>query len=482
MDALAALRSDPRVQVRRDSAPDLSGPPGSRAVVYWMQRAHRGSDNPALDVAIEAANALGLPVVVFLGVVPFYPHGNLRHYRFLADAIPDIAAECTARRCGFVLRPFPDHSLLRFCDEVGAALVVGDENPLREPERWRQLAAERLRVPLWTVDADVVVPVQLLQKEQFAARTIRPRIHRLLPEFLPASLASRREPVARREWQPPRGLLSLPPGAEFVQGNPAFPVDTSVAPVPGVRSGPTEARRVLARFVAERLAGYDADRNHPELPGTSWLSPYLHFGHIGPRQVALAVRGADAPAADRDAFLEQLIVRRELSINFAHFNKKYDSLEGCERWALATLRAHAHDPRPLLVDEGRMERGESPDPLWNAAQHQMLELGWMHNYVRMYWAKKILEWSPSPEQAFATCVRLNDKYFLDGRDPNGYTGIAWAVGGKHDRPWFERPIFGTIRYMSFGSTSKKFDSKAYMARWSGGRRRPEQPSLFPVGG
>ncbi|MFA5190523.1 MAG: deoxyribodipyrimidine photolyase, partial [Verrucomicrobiia bacterium] len=199
--------------------------------------------------------------------------------------------------------------------------------------------------------------------------------------------------------------------------------------------------------------------------GTSQLSPYLHFGHIGPRTVALAVRDAGAPAADRDAFLEQMIVRRELAVNFVRYNPRYDSLGSAEPWALRTLREHAHDPRPYVYTERQLENAGTHDPLWNAAQRQMVLAGWMHGYVRMYWAKKILEWSPSAETAFDIAVRLNDRYELDGRDPNGYAGIAWAVAGKHDRAWGPvRPIYGMVRYMSFASTSRKFDSKAYIAQ------------------
>jgi len=218
-------------------------------------------------------------------------------------------------------------------------------------------------------------------------------------------------------------------------------------------------------FRKKRLLCYAVDRNHPGLDGTSQLSPYLHFGHIGPREVARAVRDADAPREDRDAFLEEFIVRRELSVNYVRFNPRYDSLEGCEPWALRTLDAHRGDPRAPRYGAGALEAADTHDPLWNAAQIQMVETGWMHGYVRMYWAKKILEWTRTPEEAFEVAVALNDRYEVDGRDPNGYTGIAWAVGGKHDRAWGpERPVYGTIRYMSFASTSRKFDSKRYIRR------------------
>lgn len=457
------LTASPRVAIRRPGPPD----PGGRAVVYWMQRAQRASDNPALDTAILAGNALRLPVVAFFGLTSGYPRANRRHYAFLADALPGVARALNARRAGFVLRREPDHDIVRFCEDVGAALVVGDENPLREPERWRRDAARRLRVPFWTVDADVVVPSVLLEKEQYAARTMRPRIRPLIARFLDAAGA---EPKAAVPWTGIKGAEGLP--AETSAAD-ALRVDESPGRAPAIRGGPDEARRVLRRFVSQRLTGYAAGRNHPDLDATSGLSPYLHFGHIGPRDVARAVRDAQAPREDRDAFLEEFIVRRELAVNFVRFNGRYDSLQGCEPWALRTLAAHAADPRRPRYTPAELEQADTHDPLWNAAQVQMVETGWMHGYVRMYWAKKILEWTRDPADAFDIAVALNDRYELDGRDPNGYTGIAWGIGGKHDRAWGpERPIYGTIRYMSFGSTSRKFDLAGYIRRVEDQTSRP----------
>jgi deoxyribodipyrimidine photo-lyase len=219
---------------------------------------------------------------------------------------------------------------------------------------------------------------------------------------------------------------------------------------------------LLREFVEHKLRGYSAGRNKPEIDHTSRLSPYLHFGHIGPVTVALAVDKADAPQAEKEAFLNQVITWRELAVNLVRFHPDYDNFECADPWAHRTLAKHASDPRPVLYSEQQLENAETHDQLWNAAQMQMVTAGWMHNYMRMYWAKKILEWSRSPAEAHRVAVHLNDKYELDGRDPNGYAGIAWAIVGKFDRPWFERPIFGQIRYMSGGSTGRKFDSKKYI--------------------
>jgi deoxyribodipyrimidine photo-lyase len=306
------------------------------------------------------------------------------------------------------------------------------------------------------VDADVIVPSRLLMKEQYAAYTARPVIRRLLPEFLQAVGNSR----AKVPWQAGKvpGTGSLPADTDIMQD---WTLDRSVQASPQFVGGTNEGLKRLKAFVKQGLRNYVKDRNRPEADATSHLSPYLHFGHLGPHTVALAVEKADAPREAKDAFLEQLIVRRELAINFVRFNPDYDSFECAEDWAHKSLAEHARDARKLY-SERELEEARTHDPLWNAAQQQMVITGWMHNYMRMYWAKKILEWTKTPAEAFRIAVYLNDKYELDGRDPNGYAGIAWAIVGKHDRPWFDRPIFGQVRYMSFASTSKKFDSKRYI--------------------
>jgi deoxyribodipyrimidine photo-lyase len=449
---LASPAADPRVTIRREGVPDATG----RCVVYWMQRSQRALDNPALEIAVQAANLLGKPCVVFFAPVPFYPHANLRHYRFLNQGIPAIAAGLKKRGIGFVLRRYPDHHLLKFCEEVRPALVIGDENPLRETESWRQKVARQLRIPFWTVDADVIVPSKLLLKEQYGAYTARPVIRRLLPDLLKPVGNTR----AKVPWRAPAGLETLPVDTDITAG---WKLDRSVAPVKDIRGGTDEAIKRLKHFIKAGLANYPTDRNKPELDATSHLSAYLHFGHIGPHTVALAIEKSAAPRQAKDAFLEQLIVRRELAINFVRFNPDYDNFESGADWAHKSLAEHAGDPRRTYT-ERQMEDAETHDPLWNAAQQQMVLTGFMHNYMRMYWAKKILEWSRTPARAYQTAVYLNDKYELDGRDPNGYAGIAWAIVGKHDRPWFERPVFGKIRYMSFQSTSKKFDSKRYITQ------------------
>jgi deoxyribodipyrimidine photo-lyase len=423
-----------------------------------MQRAQRATDNAALTAAIEAGNRLGKPVVAFFQLVPHSHHANLRHYQFLVEGLKDLAADLKKRRVGCVVRRYPQHGLLRFCSEARPCLVIGDGNPMKEAELAKAKIAQRIALPFWTVDADVIVPSKLLAKEHYAARTIRPKIYALLPQFLQPV----RNPVAKFTWPIRAQLPSLAPDSTLLEN---IPIDRSVAPSRSFSGGYAEARRCLERFLRSRLKGYAALRNKPDLNGTSQLSPYLHFGHIGTHMIALAVQQADAPVEDRKAYLEELIVRRELAINFVRFNAHYENFEACEPWADVTQRKHAQDRRRYLYTERQLENAESHDPLWNAAQKQMVLTGWMHGYLRMYWAKKILEWTESPQAAYQIAVRLNDRYEIDGRDPNGYAGIAWAIVGKHDRAWGpERPVYGKIRYMSYESTSRKFNFRAYIER------------------
>jgi deoxyribodipyrimidine photo-lyase len=471
-----------------------------------MQRAIRIQDNPALDIAIEAGNVLGLPVVVYFQVIPNYPNANLRHYHFLQQGLRDVEQDAAERGVGFVVRR-PGAVVRRagaggngatlegFLEEVQAALVVGDENPCREPERWRRVLAKRLRVPFWTVDADVVVPSRVFDRTFVLLHHFRPHLKRELPKFL----VEQKNPSPLNQWQPGKGLEAWDLKREITEG--FAKLDRTVEPVDSFTGGTHAALRRLSDFVHLELRDYVEKRNHPELRGTSRLSPYLHFGNIGPITIALAVRkaasahcssawvdgqddaGAEAQTSSEVAsarlkscpdtkptdivsaaekYLDELIGWRELAVLFVRHEPNYDNWECAAPWARKSLMEHADDPRPHRYTLEQLERGETKDELWNAAQLEMVNTGWMHNYMRMYWGKKILEWAPNPATAFDWAVILNDRYGLDGRDPNGYAGIAWAIVGRHDRPWFDRPIFGLVRTMMEGSTRKKFDAESYI--------------------
>ena len=469
---LASLSEQPRVCIRRPGAPRMHG----KCVVYWMQRAQRILDNPALDVAIEAGNLLGLPVAVYFQVIPNYPNANLRHYHFLQQGLRDVAEDAAERGVEFVVRRTNESTLEGFLEEVEAALLVGDENPCREPERWRQVLAKRLRIPYWTVDADVVVPSGLFNRSYVLLHHFRPHLKAAMPEYLvaPANTA----PL--HPFKPAKNLASYPLEQDITAG--FTRLDRSIGPVESFTGGTHAALKRLSTFVNLELKDYETTRNHPELTGTSRLSPYLHFGNIGPVTIALAVKKAvaegKASVAAGDKYLDELIGWRELAVLFVRHEPNYDNWECAAPWARQTLVEHTADPRPHRYTLDQLERAETADDLWNAAQREMVDTGWMHNYMRMYWAKKILEWAPDPARAFEWAVMLNDRYELDGRDPNGYAGIAWAIVGRHDRPWFNRPVFGLVRPMSGASTAKKFDAAAYIRQHGGEANRGDEGRLF----
>jgi deoxyribodipyrimidine photo-lyase len=455
---LAGAANQPRVLVRRGGAPRK----GARTVVYWMQRAVRILDNPALDVAIEAGNLLGLPVVVYFSVIPNDPNANLRHYHFLQQGLRDVAEDAAERGVVFVVRRAPEASLEAFLEEVEAALLVGDENPCREPERWRRVLARRLKTPYWTVDADVVVPSRVFNRSFVLLHHFRPKLTTELPKFL--VLPKQIKPL--HPWKARRSFASFDLSVEIATG--FRKLDRTVMPVDRFNGGTHAALARLREFVRNDLAGYSELRNHPETAGTSRLSPYLHFGNIGPLTIALAVRKAigenRVSVAAGERFLEQLIGWRELAVLFVRHEPNYDNWECAAPWARTTLLEHAGDTRAFRYRLDQLERAETHDELWNAAQCEMVKTGWMHNRMRMYWAKKILEWAPDAATAFDWAVILNDRYELDGRDPNGYAGIAWAIVGKLDRPWFNRPVFGLVRPMSGPSFSRKFNAEAYIRK------------------
>ncbi len=463
-EALQRLATDARVTVRRGGEPLPEG----KCVLYWMQRAERGIDNPALDKAIELGNELGLPVVAFFSAISNFPHANWRHYHFLSQGLIDAEADLRERNVELIVRRPPDNQLEKLAVELGAAAVVGDENPMREPERWRQVFAHRVSVPYWTVDADTIVPMNSFDKHYYAAVHFRPKFFREMSKYLDYKDAGK----ALHEWERPRGFKSFKVGEELTEGwGPPF--DRSLGPVDTFTGGTHTGLKLLRDFVDNKLADYDTVRNRPDKDGTSRISPYLHYGHLCPITITKAIGDAVAsgkctPEA-RDAYYGEVLAWRELCVNFVRFVPEYDNIGCAPEWARETLKKHARDARPHLYTRDQMEAAETHDDMWNAAQQQARKAGWMHNQLRMYWGKKILEWSATPAEAFENCVYLNDRYFLDGRDPNGYANIAWAICGVHDRPWIERPIFGKVRYMSRESSGRKLNAPRYIQNIREGR-------------
>jgi deoxyribodipyrimidine photo-lyase len=312
------------------------------------------------------------------------------------------------------------------------------------------------------VESDAVVPVEVTsEKEEYAAATIRRKIQKQLPRFMKPM---RRAPVSRDSLGLKLEGLDLTDLGSILA---KLRVDRSVPAVETFRGGTRHAKRLLSEFVREKLRDYAHLSNDPTAEVVSDLSPYLHFGQISPLYVALEIASAPGVRKEaREAYLEQLIIRRELSMNLVNFNDHYDSYDCLPKWAKQTLREHESDPRQYEYSLEDLEQARTHDPYWNAAQREMVLYGKMHNYMRMYWGKKILEWTRRPEDAFRVALYLNNKYELDGRDPNGFTGVAWCFG-KHDRPWQERKVFGKVRYMSAEGLRRKFDMDGYVRRVGG---------------
>lgn len=426
-----------------------------RYVLYWMQQSQRAHFNPALEYAIEQAGALDLPVLVCFGLTAF-PEANARHYGFMLRGLAEAAGALAERGIGFVLRKQPPHELAREL-AAEAALVVCDRGYLKIQRTWRAKLAEGLDRRLVQVEGDVVVPVETASpKHEYAARTLRPKVQRLWDEFLDDLPAT---PLRRRWTAPPiPGGLDLADVAAVLAD---LRIDHGVPEVRRFAPGEAAARARLAAFAGGLLPRYADERGKPERGVASHMSPYLHFGQISPVEIALAVRraGAEAGAA---VYLEELIVRRELAANHALYEPRYDAWDSLPDWARRTLADHAGDERPYLYDRAAFEAAETHDPYWNAAMREMRATGYMHNHMRMYWGKKILHWSASPQEAFETTLALNNRWSLDGRDPNSFTNVGWLFG-LHDRPWGPQPVFGTVRSMG-QNTFRKFDAEAYVAQ------------------
>jgi deoxyribodipyrimidine photo-lyase len=424
-------------------------------ILYWMQASQRTECNHALEYAILKANELRQPVVVFFGITDHFPEGNERHYAFLLEGLRGVKQALVKRGIQLVIQ-HRSPELGAVLMAKGASLVVSDRGYLRIQKAWRTYAAEHVDCSFIQVESDVVVPVEETSpKEEYAAATIRPKIHRKLKQFL----------VPLKETDPVADSLSFTFDSFKVEdvdkALSKLQIDRTVKKVSTLHGGTEEARKHLDVFIDEKLEHYAELRNDPALDYLSLMSPYLHFGQISPLFIALRVLRTQS--SGKEAYLEELIVRRELSINFVFYNDRYDSFESVPDWAKKSLKTHQKDKRDYPYTRQELEQGRTHDPYWNAAQKEMMLRGKMHGYMRMYWGKKILEWSRAPEEAFRTALYLNNKYELDGRDPNGFAGVAWCFG-KHDRPWGEREIFGNIRYMNDTGLKRKFDARGYV-KW-----------------
>lgn len=436
-------------------------------VVYWMSREQRVADNWGLYHAQQIALERKMPLLVVFTLTDRFPGATQCHFNFMLRGLEQVS-DCLAKlQIPFVLlQGDPQHSILRFIEQQQVGCVVCDFDPLRIKRSWFDGAAAAAQIAFIEVDGHNIVPCRIASpKREFGAYTLRPKLKRLLPEFLTAIPQVISHPYS----SPPltgggrgAGEASLDGAVLFSQAQ----FNDQGGQVSGILPGESAAAEALSDFIGQRLQGYAIRRNNPVVNGQSGLSPWLHFGQLSPQRVALTV-AAQGDTEDAAALLEELTVRRELSDNFCLYCQLYDRIDAAPDWARKTLEKHRHDPREYCYSQDEFEQATTHDPLWNAAQQEMAGTGKMHGYLRMYWCKKILEWSETPEEAISTAVYLNDRYSLDGRDPNGYAGVAWSICGVHDRAWGERPVFGSVRYMNYNGCKRKFDVTAYIRHWHG---------------
>lgn len=426
-------------------------------VVYWMQSSQRTEYNHTLEYAIQEANSLKKPLIVYFGITDCFPEANERHYFFMLEGLKIVKAELAARNIGMLIgKVSPEIGALEISSL--AALMIVDMGYLRIERQWRDFLAQNAVCPVIQVESNVIVPVESAStKEEYSAATFRAKISKILDSFI--------SPLSEATVNLPSTNLEIP-FVEFdvddIEGAVAqLKIDKTVKPVKFFKGGTSQAKKLLEDFISKKLPLYSKYRNEPGLDYSSNISPYLHFGQISPLYIFR--RLVDLNQDDKKEFLEELIVRRELGMNFVFYNERYDSYEAIPSWAKSTLENHTADYREYSYTLEELERANTHDLYWNAAQKEMLLTGKMHGYMRMYWGKKILEWSISPEDAYRRAIYLNNKYCLDGRDPNSFAGVAWCFG-KHDRPWKERAVFGTVRYMNSKGLDRKFDMAKYLEK------------------
>jgi len=426
-------------------------------VLYWMQAAQRARCNHALEYAVRQANQHRKPVIAAFALTADFPEANARHYTFMLQGLAQTQAQLAALGIQLlILCGSPTETICPLAQK--ADLLVTDDGYLRVERAWRRDVASAVDCLACEVTTRLVVPAEeASDKENFSAGTFRPRIGRQLEKYL----------MPLKQTRPAVSSLNLKFRSLDI-GDPdktlkKLKIDCSVAPSPFFTGGAGHAEQRLQYFITHKLSGYADTRNDPIRDCQSHMSPYLHFGQISPLDVALRIIDSNAAQANKDAFLEELIVRRELAYNFVRYNARYDDYDALPPWALRTLNFHAKDKRSPTYTLDELEHSRTADPYWNAAQSEMVLTGKMHNYMRMYWGKRILEWTPKPQEAFSIALYLNNKYELDGRDPNGFAGVAWCFG-KHDRAWTERPVFGKIRYMNAAGLKRKFDIDAYVRK------------------
>ncbi|XP_059480869.1 deoxyribodipyrimidine photo-lyase [Neocloeon triangulifer] len=436
-------------------------------IVYWMSRDQRVQDNWAMLFAQKLAIKNKLPLHVCFCLLPKFLDATIRHFNFMLEGLQEVQQDCSKLDIQFHLLEGEAATVLpAFITSHDIGGLVIDFSPLRTHRQWVEDLKEKLpsQVPLCQVDAHNIVPCWVASdKLEYGARTIRKKITDKLPEFL-----TEYPPVINHEY--PAQTKAEPIDWEALEKK--LQVDRTVGPVSWAKPGASAGLAMLNEFCSKRLKLFGSKRNDPTVNALSNLSPWFHFGHLSVQRAIRVVQKFKASHSESvAAFVEEAVVRRELSDNFCYYNPKYDSIEGTNNWAKETLNVHRKDKREYLYTQEELDTSKTHDDLWNSAQLQLVKEGKMHGFLRMYWAKKILEWTESPEEALKIAIHLNDRYNLDGRDPNGYVGCMWSICGIHDQGWGERAIFGKIRFMNYQGCKRKFDVNAFVARY-GGKAHP----------
>lgn len=430
------------------------GARGEGPIVYWLARDQRVNDNWALLWAQQEAIARQKGLLVVFCLASNYFETRSRQYGFMLKGLAEIQEKLHELNIHFIiLEGAPELVLQGFLREIEAHLLVCDFDPLRRKRQWNEQLINQVEFPIYEVDAHNIIPAWAVSdKKEYGAYTIRPKIKRLLDDYLTDFPTIKHHPF---HW---KNKSTLPHSSCLLESVSHSSSNNDQQ----LEAGESNAQRAADSFINTGLADYSENRNNPCLNGQSGLSPYLHFGHLSAQRLAYTVSKNKLPSETKEAFLEELIVRRELSDNFCLYEPLYDTFAGFPDWARKTHDLHRGDKREYVYSLDELESGKTHEQLWNACQLDLVQSSKLHGFLRMYWAKKILEWTPAPEIAVNYAITLNDRYSLDGHDPNGYAGVAWSIGGVHDRAWGERPVFGKVRYMNEAGCRRKFDVNGYI--------------------
>jgi deoxyribodipyrimidine photo-lyase len=422
-------------------------------VIYWMSRDQRTADNWALIYALQAANEKNVPLCVVFCLVPDYLGATERQYRFMVDGLRTAEPRLGQAGIGFyLLEGSPDIVLPSFLHRIGAGMLVTDFDPLRIKREWKRRVATAIDIPVVEVDAHNIVPCRLTKQRIMSFASFRSKVMPLLPEFL----IEYPEPVRPDHvWEQETGSIDWDLALSKLDP------DTTVKPLTWISPGEEQANVALKLFCQERIANYQEGLIDPSKNAQSDLSPYLHFGNLSSQRAVLEAQRTEASESVKSTFIDQIVVKKEIADNFCLHTPDYDSVAAFPEWARRSINGHRSDIREHLYTLDELDKGLTHDPLWNAAQTELVKRGKIHGYLREYWANKIMEWTKSPEEAFSFAIHLNDRYSLDGRDPSGYTGIAMVIGGLYGRPWQTKEVLGKVKRMTYTGARLRFDIHAY---------------------